>query len=236
MFLDSDDSFEKTMCEKMYKKMVGEDLNLVICNANTVLDPNFMGSRDYNRDRNYAAIGSHMVWNKIFRKKLIDKFNLRFPEDVKGGEDVYFTICYKSVCNNKIGILDDRLYNYLIRDGSLMSCTKLKDADQMLDCFKISEHVYNFFKTTNQLDKVYPIYFANIRFGIKNFTEKRFDEIARIISDNIKNKKEIIIGNDCFCVNGEKYRIEPQAVFDRILSSSLNMLNGELRSQTQVEY
>ncbi len=216
MFIDSDDIVKNDFCEQMYKHIINNKSNLVICDAETILDSGFNSkTREVNLNRNYATLTSHMLWNKIFRKDLIDKYKLVFPTDIKGGEDVYFTICYKSICDNKVDILNKKLYCYLIRENSLMSTSSLKDNEQMFDCFKISNHIYNFFRTNGKRNEVYDIFFANIKFGISKFTEKNYNKVANIIYDMIKEKPEIKIDHDCFIVNDKKFYIK-QEVFDKV--------------------
>ncbi|HSQ97980.1 MAG TPA: glycosyltransferase [Rickettsiales bacterium] len=189
MFLDSDDTCSQFICEKMYEEISSKKLDLVVCKANVVLDEELnVGNRDLYSSRNFATNSSHMIWNKIFKRELIEKYNIRFPESIRGGEDVFFTICYNNISNNGIGLLDEKLYNYLIRNGSLMSATKEKDNEKMFDCFKVCELLYNFFKRNNMLEKVYPIYFGNIRFATTQFTEKNYDRLAKVIFDCTKSK------------------------------------------------
>lgn len=230
MFLDSDDFIATDFCEKMYNAITsktadGLQVDLVVCNANNIFDESFTRTeREVKKDRNYATITSHMIWNKIFRRDLIERSGLRFPTDVKGGEDVFFTICYRTLCKN-ITLLDEKLYNYLIRSGSLMSATGSKDNERMFDSFIISDHIYNFFKSNDILDKVYDIYFQNLIFAISNFTEINYDRIAKIIFESLKQKPEIEILEESFKVLGKEYKINP-IIFEKV--KKLQIINQKI--------
>lgn len=61
------------------------------------------------------------AWNRIYSRKVIEKFNLRFADNRKiFAEDLYFFLCY-IVHVNKIRVIRDSLYNYRIRSNSIMA-------------------------------------------------------------------------------------------------------------------
>lgn len=59
---------------------------------------------------------SNPVWNKMFRKEIIDRLHLRFAQDIFFGEDLKFEIEYLTACKN-VTLLDIPLYNYRIDRG-----------------------------------------------------------------------------------------------------------------------
>ncbi len=54
---------------------------------------------------------SYLVWNKIFRKEIIERLHLRFAQGVFFGEDGKFCLEYLTACKN-IALLSTPLYNY----------------------------------------------------------------------------------------------------------------------------
>lgn len=54
---------------------------------------------------------SYLVWNKIFRKEIIERLHLRFAQGVFFGEDAKFCLEYLTACKN-IALLSTPLYNY----------------------------------------------------------------------------------------------------------------------------
>lgn len=63
------------------------------------------------------------VWNRVFRRDLIQAYSLRFPNRSMAfagfAEDLYFTLCYCAHVR-KLIVLDKCLYNYRIHSGSTM--------------------------------------------------------------------------------------------------------------------
>lgn len=214
MFLDPDDSYLPNICELMFEKMVSEDLDLVVCNVNIIMDLGMTYNRGYTNDRNYATVRSAWVWNKIWRKSILDKYKIKFPEGLLG-EDAYFKNCYYVISSGKVGIIENKLYNYLIRQDSLMSAFDTLDNPVVFDCFSIGELTYKFFKEHGVLNQAYEHYFKSMGLGIKFLTEKNYDKIAKIVFTSLQTKPEIKIGKGCFVANGIEYIIEEKIV-DRV--------------------
>ena len=63
------------------------------------------------------------VWNRVFRRDLIQAYSLRFPNRSMAfagfAEDLYFNLCYCAHVR-KLIVLDKCLYNYRIHSGSIM--------------------------------------------------------------------------------------------------------------------
>ena len=116
----------------MKQKLLEEEYFAVNRNGLIFLDNNLYGT---------INVGS---WNKLYKKRLIEQYDLRFPEG-KRNEDAYFTWAYWAVCENMYCI-PDRLYNYLRRSDSLMAKTFAKNMGEfVLDHLDIVEEFYNFY-------------------------------------------------------------------------------------------
>lgn len=128
-FIDSDDWIEETILEKLISFMVG-NTDIVICGYNRVL----MNENIYKIEKEIYAkkvIGikieeflknfyyyfeleiMNALWNKLFKRELIYKNNIKFNENLSLGEDLLFNIDYIGNCR-KITNLDEALYNYVI--------------------------------------------------------------------------------------------------------------------------
>ena len=69
------------------------------------------------------GIGIYWVWNKVFKKSIIDKFNIRFI-NINFAEDEKFCFDYFSVVNDMY-FIDEKLYMYYETDNSLSSNNSL---------------------------------------------------------------------------------------------------------------
>lgn len=78
------------------------------------------------------------LWNKIFRRDIIQEKNLRFDEAQSMGEDFQFVLDYmQAIQCDKYIILNKTLYTYVRENStSLMSKLGLKNYDQALDRYK----------------------------------------------------------------------------------------------------
>ena len=167
LFVDSDDTICPEMLEKVVAAMENHSVDMVHCGTDIIYEYDAdaslrKGDDDYFRINRsgVCAAGNDLfgvvdvaAWNKLYKKELIDKYNLRFPENMCN-EDAYFTWAYMSVCQN-IYYLPERLYNYLRRTGSLMQQTFSKKlAEKTLDHLKVGELFYNFLKRNKLFKKL----------------------------------------------------------------------------------
>ncbi|MEI0495511.1 glycosyltransferase family 2 protein [Brachyspira intermedia] len=132
MFCDSDDQYRYNMCELMLSTIVEQKSDLVMCDCNIF---NYLPDnvRDYDELKYYSLklIGEHninestlldiniVVWNKIYKKSIIDKYKVRFLENIDY-EDANFI--FKYLLHSKIYYgLNVKLYDYnVINMNSMM--------------------------------------------------------------------------------------------------------------------
>jgi lipopolysaccharide biosynthesis glycosyltransferase/glycosyltransferase involved in cell wall biosynthesis len=149
MFCDSDDRYEHNMVAEMVAAI--KDLDVVMCNS-------------HNENQHYAfpfpegeyavntAVRSHVnvyLWNKLFRKDIIDQYGVRFPDGLKADDNLF--IYQYFACAKTIGCIDQKLYHYTIRDNSIMreyysNNVKLRD---VLDKIDIMGLLYDFIIQNN---------------------------------------------------------------------------------------
>ena len=124
MFIDHDDEFDLEICEKLYVNILENDVDLVTCDglkidSNT---KNIKATGDVEKiflepDNIYKFNSNLVVWNKIFKKSIINKFNIRFPPSRH--EDFYFS--YKYIIHSKSMLYLKNYYGYkwIIQDTHL---------------------------------------------------------------------------------------------------------------------
>ncbi len=104
------------------------------------------------------------VWNKIFRRSIIEKYHLRFPV-LLIGEDTSF---YYSIMPliPKMYFLDEKLHHYLRRDDSITH-----DRSELFkhssEYFKDLEEIYRFYRKWNLLPSWKALY---IELFVRNYT------------------------------------------------------------------
>ena len=122
MFCDNDDSYEPDMCKIMYETITNVQTDCVMCHSNIIrLDERKISDKYFNSD-NLGLIKRDLhtinviIWNKIFKKSIIDKWQISFPDGHLHEDDCFW---YKyALCCKNIYIIDNKLYNYVIHKDS----------------------------------------------------------------------------------------------------------------------
>lgn len=146
LFVDSDDLIEPETIEKAIA-CYREDIDLVVFGVNLIAE----SCRIRKSDKKYFSLKSDKevllnneiilktnvhCWNKLYRKSIIDKYNIRFPEYMQY-EDFPFHFEYLLNVQNAY-FLDKNLYNYVQRKDSEIRKTYKKDfgivKDHILGC------------------------------------------------------------------------------------------------------
>lgn len=133
MFCDADDWYEPNMCELMLETLINQNVDFVVCGCNVVNTYNTSVRHKWElkyyevKFRGYCNIGIYeflmlnsMLWNKIFKKKIIDKYGIKF---IDGYEHDDYNFFYKYLsCSNYFYSIDKKIYNYDISNPqSVMS-------------------------------------------------------------------------------------------------------------------
>ena len=132
MFCDSDDWYAPAMCEKMYASVSRSQADLACCDCVLEYDKNAFGRDKHALDWHYLKFAgllqlspqnkhkiNYVLWNKIFRKDLIEKNHISFPLQ-REHDDVSFVTQYLYVARTVYG-LAEQLYHYRLREDSIMS-------------------------------------------------------------------------------------------------------------------
>lgn len=140
-FVDSDDTIDESMYEKMMKLMK-DNVDLVFCRFKFISlngeienvkeinitelekDKNNVESFYYRPTKYYKnqnTMGS--IWRVIFRNKLLKTNNLNFNTGIKIQEDKEFVLRVLNCCNG-VKVLDENLYNYYQTPNSALTNSK----------------------------------------------------------------------------------------------------------------
>lgn len=134
MFIDSDDWIEKDTIKTLYNNINDNDLS--VCSYRIICDNyNFTNNvKELKRDivlkqdkalealfwnGKYQMNYQGFIFNKLFKKEIIDKYHIRFAKNILYNEDRLFIFCYLLHCNNKIYFSKYIGYNYYKRVGSI---------------------------------------------------------------------------------------------------------------------
>ena len=151
-FVDSDDYIDSDMYEILYKEIKMEDCDVVISNFEEELNGDkciktYKLKDDEVLDKTYIQNkilpffikddSLNTVCNKLYKKSIIDKYNIKFPKELPLGEDGIFNMIFFSKCNS-CKYIDYTGYHYREVHGSATRNL------QKHDYFKRELDVYNF--------------------------------------------------------------------------------------------
>lgn len=132
-FVDADDWIEEGMYEAMIKRIEDQQIDLVACSVKqhymaddqywtTHIRRNLIDAAQVSKKSLTTAYLSceldYANWNKLFRKKIIDRCQIQFEPKLCIGEDFLFNLEYISNCN-KGAFLSNTFYNYRSLSQSL---------------------------------------------------------------------------------------------------------------------
>jgi hypothetical protein len=148
-FVDSDDYVDRQMFEKMYNKAIKDNLDIVVCDTINVYPDGHEEIRKSNLEYSNNDIKNYIIAPPMACMRLCNKKIFKDNKFKKGilYEDLEFTPSLVSL-TNKIGFVNEGLYYYLQREGSIMKQSKFND--KQLDIFSVLEknrkYLYNDYK------------------------------------------------------------------------------------------
>lgn len=174
MFMDNDDELDKDICKNLYETITTETADVVCCNR---INVEYFGESKHNinyingketenmviiENDDMLLFGNISVWNKIYRKKIIAKNNLKFMENTIG-DDFIFTISYFLKSKKLLYLKNYFGYYWNIKSDSL---SHVVTNELMEDLFNINQIVLNLLRKENKLHLAKYIFRENIPYLI----------------------------------------------------------------------
>ena len=124
-FVDADDTVSPRMYEALYEQAEAEDADMVICGRVYVYEDGETVERlpkvgDYDssifENINLLSGTTQFVWDKIYRRSIIERNDIHFPVGYCYAEDCHFLTRYK-VFARRIVAIPEALYYYRVKGG-----------------------------------------------------------------------------------------------------------------------
>jgi glycosyltransferase involved in cell wall biosynthesis len=181
MFLDSDDFFELEMLEKLSKQAEKTDADIVICRAmrfcnetQKITSPYASIRIEWAPPKNVFSykdcperifqIGDVIAWNKMFRKTLIGKYDLRF-EEFNISDDQYLPAIAMAMAE-RISVIDHPFVIYRYNTSSSQSANYTKyPQSAYIACFSIIDRL----KKLKRFEEVRQSYYNMILAAMRVF-------------------------------------------------------------------
>lgn len=116
---DSDDWVEKDIYEKLLRKAVQTDADVVVCDFYDEYTNHSIIRKQLFPEQNDVCVKKMLkgelhcgTWNKLIKRKLYEQANIRFPKGINMWEDVstIIPLCFHA---NKIAYVPEALYHYV---------------------------------------------------------------------------------------------------------------------------
>lgn len=240
MFCDDDDFYSPDMCRKMVNAMLNNDVDIAICGTNIKYNAHdemrrsdevyyglkFSGARRI--DDRVIESTDVSVWNKIFKREIIEQNSIRFPEKLNN-EDYFFYNAYMSVSVSAY-FLREKLYNYIRQEDSIMS-NIYSGKESSWDHLIVAERLFDFYKKTGFLAKhkdlfwrqLVASYWFSLEHSTRDIEKKIRIEAKSFIRKNYKewepeNKK--VRWEVKYILTGDKLgkiKLKSKSIFARVL-------------------
>lgn len=216
-FIDSDDFIRNNMYELMYKKITCDKSDMVIAGYEKhIIIGNTEEVRKYSLINNdikcYEDVTKYIfeyfsrkhdngyLWNKLYKKSIINKYNIRFDSELTMCEDLLFNVQYMYYVE-KISNINESLYYYIIRSDSQtykihkngFKARKLIYKQSIKNAIKWN---ISYLKLSEVYSK-YPYIYAKEQLILKNMTlRKKIERINEIIRDEFTLDIKRLINNN----------------------------------------
>lgn len=139
LFIDADDIIEFDYLITMYNILIKGSYDCICCNYSyEEEDGNILRFARSTKNVTLTSLEALLyvfkndffggyLWNKIFSREIIKKFNLYFDEDLSIYEDLHFVIRYLSYCTS-VRYISYCGYHYIKHTSSAMNLASLKNA------------------------------------------------------------------------------------------------------------
>ncbi|MCK4650245.1 glycosyltransferase family 2 protein [Candidatus Pacearchaeota archaeon] len=205
-FLDSDDWLEKNACEILIKKAKSGGADIVyirpkiVFSNRIILDKRLLTEKDASSidkvfRKNLMRKVAWAPWSKMIKRDILLKNKIFFPK-IHIAEDMDFSarVIYFS---KKITFAEEYLYNYYVREGSLMSFSNSKrrienyfESIKLLEDFLLSKDIFEKYHKEFVYFKLYN-YLAT--YGVMYYSKEKIDK--KFYKKQIKNDPDFRIFN-----------------------------------------
>lgn len=206
-YMDSDDAVEPDYLRLMHEAAIKADADMVFCAFRSVdengvclkevYESNFVPGQVYNiKEDKTLLLMENNVWNKLFKKEIIEQNHLVFPDRV-WAEDLRFTKKYMAYTTRCVYV-DVPVYQYYQRSNSTLHSMKLERTAEILtalddvsDFYKQNE-IYDLYKEEIEFIAIQEIYIYTlvklIRAGEMGQLKVIRDEFLKRFPNHQKNK------------------------------------------------
>lgn len=201
VFVDSDDEIPVNFLEVMVREIEEKRADIVFCGLRNIqgsaIVENLYEDASYNIDEYYIAtydttkFKTRSSCNALYKKEIIVKNKVLFPENLLCGEDSIFVMNYISFCNNRIITTSGCYYDYINQNPN--SSTKsiffnhyILEYKLYHGSYKNSTDTKNFIRKTGQryIDVMIRELMRFVSYSDESFIQK-IKQVNLVVKDNL---------------------------------------------------
>lgn len=197
-FMDSDDEMPVDSLEKLIKPFINDQtIDLVIGKFEATLTSVFNEEIEgvLNFDEFVRTFSSHVPsfyygvnWNKLYKRNIIEKYNIRFDKNAHWGEDFIFNCEYYSHCKYMY-YLAECIHLYCQREESAVNAIRITSWYDKLEIeIQRLEAMLNIVKNRN----VESVIIQNFYFYFLSALSNQFSWVLKMRGKTLKEKYEIL--------------------------------------------
>jgi glycosyltransferase involved in cell wall biosynthesis len=199
VFVDADDFVQKDMIEKMYYRLLSDGSDICVCNVwrtngdkskiqsnrkdEQIVLFNSIEKEEYMITFLLRQVHAYCVWNKMYKRSLIDKNNIRFAANSEMyPEDMLFNLMYFTGVT-RISWISEALYNHIKRKNSITTSYRNDIVNRYIECAILYKNYINQ-KESNELINVYYMMLNwNLINGVISSIRNNQDKVEKINAD-----------------------------------------------------
>lgn len=222
VFVDSDDYVERDMIDVLVNNIGSGDLvisNKYCVKNNTVVSSYFDNQKIVLTSGDIGKMYYMSILNppycKLYKRKILEKNKIRFPENLSLGEDLCFNLDYINSSSNQIIYINIPLYYYYISTtglGKKYYRNMFEQKKFIIDKFDI---ILNKIDNYNDRENIINIKKDLLISSLSNEFKSNNSLLKKYVSA-LKLAKSVNFRNEAFKVNGQKnlsYLISTSALF-----------------------
>lgn len=203
MFMDNDDYIDSEMCRKLYDTIIDENADIVCCDKITKINDNnlrktieYVGGVEKDgkiviNNENILLFNSVSVWNKIFKKEIIEENNIKFLENTSA-DDYAFCMNYYLNSNKLIYLRNYFGYNWNVSQSSLSHDINYGDIEKLIYAYefifkKLSyDKIKNYVISNNIKYLILQCTYLNVSFSESRVILNRIHDFEKYVGFNLK--------------------------------------------------
>lgn len=197
LFLDGDDYLEKDAVDILLKQ-VEKNYDIIVFNIKSINEDKVINDKSFNKDIeddfNRYIVSAPSACNKLIKKEIFIKNNLEFKKGVYY-EDLEL-IPSLALYTKKIKFIDNKLYNYIVRNNSILNQSKFNP--KIDDIFIVIDSIYSKLKDKYPKEMEY-LYIEHLlrNASLRYLDYKKYDRVDKIVK-SVKDKYKYWYKNNYF--------------------------------------